>query len=328
MTTKKTEKINELLEEAYRRGKAKIPYGNVATYIPELGKANPEDLGISICTRDFEHFNIGDTDKRFTIQSISKIVSLAIALDMFGPDKVFRRVDMEPSGEAFNSLIDLDTKSNKPMNPMINSGAITVASMLIGHVTVEEETEIIRKICMDDEITINQEIFESEMNHISRNRAIAYLLESKGLISNVEETLKFYTSICSLQVTAGSLATMGMVFANDGKTSHKGDDRIFSNRTTEIVKTIMLTCGMYDRSGRFAVDVGIPTKSGVGGGLVSVADDLAGIGIYGPALDDKGNCIAGPPALKYLSTELQLHLFRRDSLLDKLIKLRLKGKLK
>lgn len=328
MTPKKTEKIQELLEEAYRRGKEAIPGGNVATYIPELGKADPQDLGISICTREFEHFNIGRTDKRFTIQSISKIVSLAIALDMFGPDKVFRLVDMEPSGEAFNSLIDLDTKSNKPMNPMINSGAITVASMLVGHISVEEETEIIRKICMDDEITVNNQIFESEMGHLSRNRAIAYLLESKGLISNVEETLEFYTKICSLEVTAKSLATMGMVFANDGKTLRNKDDRIFSKRTTEIVKTIMLTCGMYDRSGRFAVDVGIPTKSGVGGGLVSVADGLAGIGIYGPALDDKGNCIAGPPALKYLSQELQLHLFRKDSLLDRLIKLRLKGKLK
>ena len=111
MTPKMTEKIQELLEEAYRRGKEAIPGGNVATYIPELGKADPQDLGISICTREFEHFNIGRTDKRFTIQSISKIVSLAIALDMFGPDKVFRLVDMEPSGEAFNSLIDLDTKS-------------------------------------------------------------------------------------------------------------------------------------------------------------------------------------------------------------------------
>lgn len=328
MTPQMIEKIYELLYEAYKRGKAAIPEGNVATYIPELGKANPMDLGISICTREFEHFSVGVADKRFTIQSISKIISLAIALDMFGPDKVFERVDMEPSGEAFNSLIDLDTKSNKPMNPMINSGAITIASMLLGHVSFEEATDVIRKICMDPDITINQEIFESEMNHISRNRAIAYLLESKGLITNVEDTLELYTKICSLQVTAKSLATMGMIFANDGKISPNGEDRIFSKRSTEIVKTIMLTCGMYDRSGRFAVNVGVPTKSGVGGGLVSVADDHAGIGIYGPALDDKGNCIAGPPALEYLSKELQLHLFRKDSLLDRLLAKKVNGELK
>lgn len=327
MTPRMEEKINELLEEAYKRGKEAVPSGHVATYIPELGKANPMDLGISICTREFDHFNIGATDKRFTIQSISKIISLAIALDMFGPDKVFERVDMEPSGEAFNSFVDLDTKSNKPMNPMINSGAITVASMLLGHVSLEEATDVIRKICMDDEIFMNRQIFESEMNHLSRNRSIAYLLESKGLITNVEETLELYTAICSLEVTAESLANMGMIFANDGKISKKSDDRIFSKRTTEIVKTIMLTCGMYDRSGRFAVNVGIPTKSGVGGGLISVADNLAGIGIYGPALDDKGNCIAGTPALEYLSRELQLHLFRKDSLLDRLITLKLKAKL-
>lgn len=316
-----TKQLCDIMEEAYRRGKAVLPQGKVATYIPELGKADPGALGISLCARDGWHFNIGDTNRRFTIQSISKVISLALALELLGMDKVFERVDMEPSGEAFNSLIDLDLISNHPMNPMINSGAITVANMLLGKMSFEEIQDVFRKVCEDPEMESNETVFRSEMQNLSRNRAIAYLLQSKGILDDrVEETLELYTRLCSLQVTAVSLASMGMTIAMDGKLGN--GESVFTCRTMEICKTIMLTCGMYDRSGRFAVKVGLPTKSGVGGGLVSVADNHVGIGIYGPALDDKGNCVAGGPILEYLSRELQIHLFQKNTCVDRMMEQR------
>lgn len=297
-----------IFEQAFERGKAAVPFGNVATYIPELGKADKSSLGLCVYLDDGQKINIGDTTTRFTMQSISKIVSLAAALEVCGFDNVFEKVGMEPSGEAFNSLVELDLNSNRPFNPMINSGAITVASLLVPEMHFLELTDYCRALCLDEDITFNEAVYKSEMAHVSRNRAIAYLLESKDIIvSGVEESLSLYTKMCSLNVTAESLANFGMVLALEGKDPISGR-QLMNPKVAQIVKTIMLTCGMYDGSGEFAVRVGIPTKSGVGGGLLSVVDKKMGIGIYGPSLDEKGNCIAGRPLLEYLSKELNLHI--------------------
>ena len=297
-----------VFEKAFKKGAEAVPHGNVATYIPELGKADKSALGLSILLEDGKRIEIGDTTTRFTMQSISKIVSLAAALEVCGFDDVFEKVGMEPSGEAFNSLVELDLNSNRPFNPMINSGALTIASLLLPKMTFLELADFTRIICLDEEITFNEEVYNSEMSNVSRNRAIAYLLESKGIIENgVEESLSLYTKMCSLNVTAQSLANFGMVLALEGKHPFTGE-QLMNPKIAQIVKTIMLTCGMYDGSGEFAVRVGIPTKSGVGGGLLSVVDKKMGIGIYGPSLDEKGNCIAGRPLLEYLSDELDLHI--------------------
>lgn len=311
--TMNKEKIFNILETAYEKGKSVTDYGNVATYIPELGKADKSNLGLSICTIDGHNYNLGDTSTRFTIQSISKIISLIMAMENLGFSRVFDKVGMEPSGEAFNSLVELDLNSNKPFNPMINSGALTISSLLLPEFSFEEMTDFVRRVCLDSEIEINEAVFKSEMSHVSRNRAIAYLLESKGIIENdVEKSLELYTKMCSLNVTSQSLANFGMILAADGVNPITGE-RLISGYVAEIVKTIMLTCGMYDGSGEFAVYVGIPTKSGVGGGLLSVADNKMGIGVYGPSLDEKGNCIAGRPLLEYLSKELKLHIFDKGN---------------
>lgn len=310
-------KVYKILETAYERGLEAAKKGQVATYIPELGKADPAALGISLCLPDGTRYEIGDTATRFSIQSISKVISLALALKYCG-DEVFAKVGMEPSAEAFNSFVELDLRSNRPHNPMINSGAITVSSLLKEHVTIREFLAYTRKYCLDPEIDFNDAVFESEMNHMSRNRSIGYLLESKGIITTgVEESLKFYTRACSINVTARDLANLGVVLAMDGLDPYTGE-QLMDRRIAEIVKTIMLTCGMYDSSGEFAVHVGIPTKSGVGGGLLSAADDRIGIGIYGPSLDEKGNCIAGRPILEYLSEELNLHIFDKTDVVDEL----------
>ncbi|MBQ3963992.1 MAG: glutaminase A [Firmicutes bacterium] len=312
--------VNKILEQAYERGLAAAAHGEVATYIPELSKANPLDLGISLCLPDGTRYEIGDVEKRFTIQSISKVISLGCAIQRCGAKAVFSKVGMEPSGEAFNSLVELDLRTSRPLNPMINSGAITVASLLKEVMTFNEFMEITRKVCNDPDIDFNEAVYRSEKEHLSRNRSIAYLLESKGIITTgVEESLDFYTKMCSMNVTARSLASLGVTLAMDGQDPFTGE-QLFPVRTAEIVKTIMLTCGMYDSSGEFAVFVGIPTKSGVGGGLLSAADDRIGIGVYGPSLDEKGNCIAGRPVLELLSEELELHIFDKTDVMDEIRK--------
>lgn len=308
-TMRSREDTEKILMDAFEEAKTHISEGKVATYIPELGKVDPNQLGFCLYRLDGEKFSIGDCEERFTIQSISKILSICVALEMIGPDKVFQIVGAEPSGEAFNSIVELDLNRHKPYNPLINSGALAIAGLLVDKVSFYDMLSYARKLMVDDDITIDEAAFESEMKTCSRNRAIAYLLESKGIITtDVEETLKFYTKLCSLSVTAESLANFGKLLASDGVCTKTGK-RYLSGRTVRIVKTLMLTCGMYDGSGTYAVKVGIPTKSGVGGGLLCVSDKRAGIGVFGPALDAQGNSVAGVKMLESISQRLRLNLF-------------------
>lgn len=301
--------MKQVLEQAVAAGREKTSLGKVATYIPELGKADGSQLGVCVYTRSGERISVGDTKVRFSIQSISKIISLSVALELCGFEKVFKNVGMEPSGDAFNSLIQLENADSTPHNPMINAGAIVIASDLACEISFDKMLETVRVLCMDPEITLDEKVYRSEMSNISRNRAIAYLLESKGYIGkDVEKYLHFYVKMCSLSVTAESLAGLGLILANDG--IHPGTgERLLQAWTVKVVKTIMMTCGMYDGSGEFAVRVGIPSKSGVGGGIISVVDGDMGIGIFGPALDEKGNSVAGEYVLEYLSQKLHLHMF-------------------
>ena len=301
--------LNRVLNEAYEIGKAKTEYGNVATYIPELGKADKNDLGICISTQYGMHLSVGQCEKRFTIQSISKIISFAVALEKLGADKVFKRVGMEPSGDAFNSLMKLEKADSTPHNPMVNAGAMVICGYLCEICTIEEMVKFARRWCLDDEIYIDEDVFASEMAYLSRNRAIAYLLHSKGYITaDVEKTLEFYVKMCSLSVTAKSLANLGLILACNG-VDPKTNEVILQPHTVKTVNTIMFTCGMYDGAGEFALKVGLPSKSGVGGGIISVVKGTMGIGIYGPALDEKGNSIAGIEMLRYVSEKLNLHMF-------------------
>ena len=301
--------LEQLLQQAIEVGRPFIAQGEVATYIPELGNADKNKLGICVHTLDGKCYACGDVDTRFSIQSISKVITLAAALELCGFDTVFENVGMEPSGDAFNSLLKLEISGSHPYNPMINSGAIAVASYTQPKISFENMLALTRQLCHDDGIVLDEKVYHSEMENVARNRAIAYLLESKGVIKgNVEQALDFYVRMCSLSVTAQSLANLGLLLANDGMNPY-GGGRLWESETVRVVHTIMLTCGMYDGSGEFAVRVGLPTKSGVGGGLLSLADGKMGIGIYGPALDAKGNSIAGEQMLRYLSAQLHLHLF-------------------
>lgn len=304
--------MQKILEEALEIGRQYIGQGECASYIPELANVDKSHLGICVFTKLADRYSVGDTKVRFTVQSISKVISLAVALQHCGFDKVFEKMSMEPSGDAFNSLLKLDMASDKPFNPMINAGALTTAGYLLSEISFDKILAYARTVCLDKEIQIDERVFRSEMENCSRNRAIAYLLQSKGILENdVEETVRLYTQMCSLSVTAESLAGFGLVLANGGRHPVTGV-RLMDERAVQVVKTIMLTCGMYDGSGEFAVRVGLPSKSGVGGGILSVVEKRMGIGIYGPALDKKGNSIAGQHILEYLSEKLKLHMFAQE----------------
>ena len=256
---RETAKATEIIKKAMETAEKEIPKGAVATYIPELGKVDPNQLGICMYPLTGDKICLGDYDARFTMQSVSKVLMLIAALELCGLNAVFQKVGAEPSGEAFDSLVELDVNDSRPYNPLINSGALAVCGMLLPEVSFQDMLRYTRKVCSDEEIELNEKVFDSEMKTCSRNRSIAYLLQSKGIITtDVEDTLRFYTKLCSMNVTAESLANLGKKLANDGVCTIDGK-RYMSSRTARIVKTLMLTCGMYDGSGTFAITVGIPT---------------------------------------------------------------------
>lgn len=305
--------MKNFLENLIENNKRYIENGRLASYIPGLEKANKEDLGIYIVTLDGKEEGAGDCEKKFTIQSISKVISLMIAILDNGKDRVFSRVGVEPTGDSFNSIVSLERKpSKKPFNPMVNSGAILTTSLIEGK-DVEEKfqriLEFTRKVMGNDTIDLNEEVYLSEKETGDRNRALAYFMKSNGVIEgNIDDILDLYFRQCSLEVNAKDLARLGAMLANDGVLPWSGE-RVISREICRIIKTIMVTCGMYDDSGKFAVHIGIPAKSGVGGGIMAAVPRRMGIGIFGPALDDKGNSIAGTHVIKDLSEELDLSIF-------------------
>lgn len=301
------------LKEIVDRNREKIQLGSLPTYIPELSKANKDALGIYISQLDGAEYGAGDYEYKFTIQSISKVITLIIALEDWGPDYVFEKVGMEPTGDAFNSMMKLEiVRPSKPFNPMINAGAIAVTSMIKGR-SVEEKTERIidffKVITKNPNLKINESIYMSEKKTGDRNRAMAYFMKDVGVIKeDVEEALDIYFKQCSIEVTCVDIARIGLFLSNDGILVETGK-QLINPKYSKIAKAFMATCGMYDASGEFAINVGIPSKSGVGGGIMAVVPGKMGIGVVGPALDKKGNSIAGIGVLQDLSRTLDLSIF-------------------
>lgn len=302
-------KLSQIIEEK----RAWTQRGQVATYIPELGKANPNVLGVAVMDLQGNLLTAGDANYAFTIQSISKVLTLALALMEVGEDRVFSRVGKEPTGDPFNSIVKLETlRPARPLNPMINAGAIAVASLIEGK-DVEERfqriTRLIANLTGKEEVTYDRAVYLSEKATGHRNRALAYFMLNEGVIQgDVEEVLDLYFHQCSILLTVADLARIGAVFANNGCCVLTGKELVPA-RIARIIKTFMVTCGMYNSSGEFAIDVGIPAKSGVGGGILAAVPGRLGIGVVGPALDEKGNSIAGIRVLEALSEELNLSMF-------------------
>ncbi|MDN4595315.1 glutaminase A [Polycladomyces subterraneus] len=301
-----------LLEELVAKHRPDTKDGKVADYISALSRQDPSLLGIATVTPNQKVMYGGDAPTvSFTLQSISKVISLVLALMDHGEETVFSQVGMEPTGDPFNSLYKLEMMSPpKPLNPMINAGAMVVSSLVKGS-GVEDRVgrllDLVRAMADNPEIEVDEEVFRSEYETAHRNRSIAYFLKEYDQIDDVEETLQVYVRQCAIRVTCEDLARIGLSLAQYGR-SVTGE-QIIPQSIARLVKTFMVTCGMYNASGEFAIRVGIPAKSGVSGGILASVPGKMGIGIFSPALDDKGNSRAGVRLLQSLSQAWQLSIF-------------------
>lgn len=301
--------LREVLRELHAR-LAGNERGKVADYIPELAKADPRWFGIAVATADGQVFEVGDSRQPFTVQSISKPFVYGLALEDHGLDHVLARVGVEPTGEAFNAIV-LDEGSNRPFNPMVNAGAIATADLIQGRDFPERVGRLLAlfgRYC-GREVYLDNSVFLSERLTGHRNRAIGHLMLNFGMVSpRIEESLELYFQQCSVLVSCRDLAVMGATLANGGVNPLTGE-RAIEQRLVKYLLSIMHSCGMYDYAGEWAFRVGIPSKSGVGGGIVGVIPGQFGIGVFSPPLDAKGNSVRGIEVFEELSLRFGLHAF-------------------
>ena len=307
--------MDGLLKELIEQCRKDTVGGKVANYIPALAKADPNALGIYILDRNGLHAQGGDSKVRFSIQSVIKPILLLLALMDNGVDYVRSRVGVESTGKPFDAININESVSqeilSEHINPMVNMGAIVMCTLIRGENYQERFDRLLdltRKLANNPEIDVDEEVYLSEKATGNKNRALAFLMKSCGLLDgDVEEVLDCYFRACSIRVNCKDLARIAFVLANKGR-DFSGTE-LFPGRYAHYVNAIMMTCGMYDGAGDFAVTVGVPAKSGVGGGIMAVVPGRMGIGIYSPALDKKGNSIAGIRILRRLSRRLELSIF-------------------
>lgn len=312
-----------LLQELHLRYR-ELREGQVADYIPELAKSNPDWFGISLVTVEGEIFEVGDCSRQFTMQSISKPIVYGLALEDRGRENVLARVGVEPTGDAFNSIIKLDEASKRPFNPMVNSGAIATSSLIQGAGPTERWNRLIDTLAhyLDRRAVADMAVFLSERASGHRNRAIAHLMLNFGMLEHdVEDILDFYFQQCSILVSSTDLALVGATLANQGVNPRSGQ-RALAAEFCQDVLSVLLTCGLYDYSGEWVYRVGIPAKSGVSGGLLAVAPGRLGVGIFSPPLDQRGNSVRAIAVCTELSRRLGLHLFQYPDSQEPTVELR------
>jgi len=305
--------MEELLDALLRECQPYTAHGKVATYIPELAKGDPSDLGIYVLRSDGRHYQAGSYRKHFTIQSVVKPILLLLALLDNGEEVVRAKVGVEATGKPFDAINVTDSPLlSAHLNPMVNMGAIAMCTLIRGGSYDERFQRLLaltRTLAGNPEISVDQAVYLSEKATGDRNRALAYYLKASGILEgNVEECLDFYFKMCSVNVTAVDIAQMSAVLANHGACPVTQEELIPKESAKE-VRALMLTCGMYDGSGEFAMTVGFPAKSGVGGGIAAALVDRMGIGVFGPSLDEKGNSVGGIKILEHLSKNLDFNLF-------------------
>ena len=302
--------INTMLSDIYTKTQCKLE-GVLADYIPELANVNPDKFGIAIATANGQVQTIGDAQTEFTIQSTSKALTYCLALELCGREQVFARVGVEPSGDPFNA-IEFNPVTRRPYNPMVNAGAIAISGMLRDAVGADAAFDLVLdrfSQAAGRQLKLNQDVYNSEVTTGHRNRAIAHLLLSAGALNEpVEPALDLYFKQCSIMVSATDLAMIGATLANLGVHPITGR-QVFDIDAVRDTQAVMFTCGMYDYSGGWAFDVGIPAKSGVGGGILGVVNRQLGIGTYSPKLDPNGNSVRGVASFKMMSDGLGLHAF-------------------
>jgi len=303
----------QILEEIAQEVQPLLKKGKVADYIPALASVNPEQFAMSLTMFDGTQYNVGVADKRFSIQSISKVFTFTMALKYYGYD-LYQRIGREPSGNPFNSLVQLEYESGKPRNPFINAGAINVTDALLSHynktdITSKEILDFIQSIADDESIKFNDIVSASELEHGFRNIALANLMKSFGNFDNdVIDAVKIYFQHCSIEMNTKMLSRSMLYLANHGVDPITNKTFITPQQAKRI-NAVMLTCGHYDASGDFAFHVGLPGKSGVGGGIVAVVPKKMGIAVWAPALNAQGNSLAGTKALELFTTKTGCSVF-------------------
>ncbi|GAM58058.1 glutaminase [Vibrio ishigakensis] len=302
-----TQILQDILEEVTPL----IGQGKVADYIPALARVPNHKLGIAVYTNEGEVLKAGDADEAFSIQSISKALSLTMAMRLYDQPEIWARVGKEPSGQAFNSMIQLEMEQGVPRNPFINAGAIIIADLLNCRLSAPRQylLEFVRELSGDSHIIYDKIVAASEMMHGDRNAAIAYLMRSFGNFnSEVIPVLQNYFYACALKMSCVDLAKTFSYLANKGVSVQTGK-RVVSATQTKQLNALLATCGLYDGAGEFAYRVGMPGKSGVGGGIIAVVPGEMTISVWSPELDASGNSLAGTRALELLSERIGRSIF-------------------
>lgn len=294
---------------------AAVTDGALANYIPELTEVDPNGFGMTLSASDGYLYEAGDARTEFTIQSISKPFTYALALDQVGQEAVDAKIGVEPSGDAFNE-ISVDQHTKIPKNPMINAGAIAAVSLIPG-ASPDERFDRLRTFysaCAGRPLELDENVYRSEKATGNRNRAIAYMLTSFGVLEDPDDVLDVYFRQCSLKVTSVDLARMAATLARGGINPQTGR-RVTDAKVVQRTLSVMVTCGMYNGAGDWVSEVGMPAKSGVGGGIAAVLPGQLGIGVYSPLLDGRGNSVRGVLLCRSLSQRLGLHFlsFGRQS---------------
>ncbi len=296
--------MQKIVDEIVAKMTLRTDKGNVARYIPQLACVDPEQFSISVALPNGSVYSAGCAGTLFSIQSISKVFTLTLALGKLG-ERVWNRVGREPSGDPFNSIVQLEHEQGKPRNPFVNAGAIAIADAIIqGHQPKETLAEILqfmRFLADDESISIDEKVARSEMMTGDRNMSLAHFMASFGHFQNpVESVLGTYFHHCSIAMNTAQLATAGLFLANNGVNPITGY-RVVSSKRAKRINSLMLMCGHYDGSGEFAFRVGLPGKSGVGGGILAIAPGNASIAVWSPGLDTIGNSKLGTEALELLT---------------------------
>ncbi|WP_373000374.1 glutaminase [Sulfurimonas sp.] len=302
-----------VLNEIYQTIEPLLKEGNVADYIPALAQVNPNQFAMSITLFDGSNFHVGCSDEKFSIQSISKVFTFTKALSIYSKE-LYTRVGKEPSGNPFNSLVQLEYERGIPRNPFINAGAIVVTDTLLSKYKTVDETynevsSFIKEISDNVDIGFDKNVWFSEYKFGHRNMALANLMKSfNNLDNNVEDVVKTYFKHCSITMSTKELSRAMLFLANHGTDPITNKNFLTSSQTKRI-NAVMLTCGHYDASGDFAYHVGLPGKSGVGGGIIAVVPNVMSIAVFSPRLNNSGNSLAGTKALEMFTTKTNLSIF-------------------
>ena len=299
-----------LLEEVVEKVRPLLGQGKVADYIPALASVDAGKLGIAVTTVDGETLGAGDYLEPFSIQSISKVFSLTLALTLYEEAEIWSRVGKEPSGHSFNSLVQVELERGKPRNPFINAGALVIADLLQSRLGAPKHRmlELVRQLSQNDKVCFDKQVADSEYQHSARNAAIAYLMKSFGNFQgDVDTVLRTYFHYCALKMNCADLSRAMLYLANRGK-SITGTELISQVQTRQL-NALLATSGLYDGAGEFAYRVGMPGKSGVGGGIIAVIPGELSICVWSPELDGNGNSLAGTAMLEHLSQRLGRSIF-------------------